>query len=309
MRVSNKIALSFVALIGAFGFYILMESYQGEALALNTPSKYPLWYSGLLVDNTGKALTGTKVINIVLYDSVSAGKKLCVNTPVNVSLVIGRFRFALDKQCAFVVGEHKDVWIEVVVDTVKMPRTKIGSVPYVVNHNTIAANGDASFQVHSNSDTLTKNKKMLELRTGKSKPEVVFGVDNVGEVIVKEKVVSRNIGNTIWSSSTSGTFSIPQIVDDARKKGLPAGIYRCILRTSDDRYWIGVKFDLFANQLIGDSVFKHRFDNYLSIQSMPYPLPQNKCKGVHINIGMASPFTYTQGACKQSIRLTCNKAD
>ncbi len=116
----------------------LVSYWTGSARAGGIPTSNPLYYSGLLTDKTGKVLTGSKAISVVLWNAVTAGNKKCTTAAKTTNLVQGRFRVALDKTCIKAVQDNSDLWVEVVVDGTSMGRTKIGAVPYAVEAQRVA---------------------------------------------------------------------------------------------------------------------------------------------------------------------------
>ncbi len=161
----------------------LVSYWTGSARAGGLPTINPLYYSGFLTDATGKPLTGKRFIGVVLWDAATGGKQKCTTVPTAMNLKLGRFRLSLDKTCVAVIQDISDLWVEVVVDGTSMGRTKIGAVPYVATiPDTFKVSGDATFTVHSNTDTPAKGKKMLALKTGKTIPGEVFSVDNQGQI-------------------------------------------------------------------------------------------------------------------------------
>jgi len=67
--------------IGMFCSVIATSALVGylasSARAGGIPTSNPLYYSGMLTDKTGKVLTGSKSISIVLWDAATVGNKKC----------------------------------------------------------------------------------------------------------------------------------------------------------------------------------------------------------------------------------------
>jgi len=184
------------SLVGGAVFATFLVTYLSTAKAQGFPQ--PLYYSGLLTDSSGKALTSASSIVIDLWDAQSGGNKKCTTTAFSPSLKQGRFRVALVKSCLAAIQNTPDLWVEVAVDGTSMGRTKIGAVPYAATMpETLKVSGDASFTVHSNTDTPTTGKSMFSLMTGATTPKEVFSVDNQGKVDIVGKV---GIGTTKPSS-------------------------------------------------------------------------------------------------------------
>ncbi len=116
----------------------LVGYWASAARAGGIPTTDPLFYSGLLTDKTGVALSGKKAVAIDLYDAATGGSKKCTTAAKSVTLVQGRFRVALDKACVEAVHDNADLWVEVIVDGTSMGRSKIGAVPYAVEAQRVA---------------------------------------------------------------------------------------------------------------------------------------------------------------------------
>jgi len=176
--------------IGLFVFFAVITTammiyFATRASALGMPATEPLYYAGLLADSKGTPLSGIKTISIGidLYTAETGGTKACSALAKSMTLTHGRFRIPLHKTCLTAIRDNSDLWVELKVngDTMK-PRTKIGASPYVANPEILKKNGDASFTIHSNTDTLGKSKKIFILKTGRKSPKEVFTVDNKGNV-------------------------------------------------------------------------------------------------------------------------------
>jgi len=103
------------------------------AQATGIPATNPLFYAGLLEDaTTGQPTTGNHNLEIGLYKTQTATTAECKTTLGNVNVTNGRFRVALSSQCVTAIQQEPDLWVEVVVDSAPLPRTKIGAVPYAV---------------------------------------------------------------------------------------------------------------------------------------------------------------------------------
>lgn len=102
---------------------------------------------------------------------------------------------ALDASCLKVVKQTQELWVEVSVGGVSLGRTKIGAVPYAVSYPPVLdVEGDASFAIHSNTDSLTSGKKMLVLKTGASTQQEVFSVNNIGRTVIRKPLAIVNNG-------------------------------------------------------------------------------------------------------------------
>jgi len=117
------VALAVVALVG----YSI-----GRARAAGIPASMPMTYSGVLTDATGAPLSGSKNIQISIFDMASAGTLQCTVGPTAISLVNGGFQVALPDACTTAVHAKPDLWLEVFADGASLGRTKLGAVPYAV---------------------------------------------------------------------------------------------------------------------------------------------------------------------------------
>ena len=69
--------------------------FAGRARAAGIPAMGPLSYGGVLTDAAGTPLTGSKNIQVVLWDDATAGTQQCSMTPSAQTLVGGAFRVTL----------------------------------------------------------------------------------------------------------------------------------------------------------------------------------------------------------------------
>ena len=126
----------------------------GRARAAGAPTMQPLTYSGVLTDTAGAPLTGTKNIQVSLWDMAADGTQRCSAGPTATPLNAGAFQIVLPAACATAVHGGGDLWIEVFVDGTSLGRTKIGAVPYAIeaDHAVAADQASGNFQV---ANTLT----------------------------------------------------------------------------------------------------------------------------------------------------------
>jgi len=191
IKTHSRLVALIAAALGGAAVATMLVTYLSTARATGIPTTDPLYYSGLLADTSGNPLAGTMSISIDLWSSKTATTSLykkCSTAATSATLVQGRFRVALDKTCVDVLQDNPDLWVEVTVTdsaskTTTFPRQKIGAAPYSASlPDTLKVTGDATFTVHSNTDTPTSGSKMLVLKTGKTTPTEVFSVDNAGRV-------------------------------------------------------------------------------------------------------------------------------
>jgi hypothetical protein len=104
----------------------------GRARAAGVPTTTPLTYSGTLTDTSGVALTGSKNLQVQLWDAATAGNVACTTGSAAQMLVNGGFSIALPDPCVAAIHTTQDLWAEVLVDGGSTGRTKIGAVPYAL---------------------------------------------------------------------------------------------------------------------------------------------------------------------------------
>ena len=105
---------------------------SGKADASGIPSDEGPVYSGLLTDNSGKLISGTKAVKLVLWSAATGGDVKCTTTDNNNSVVDGHFSLQLTKVCAEVFSASPNLWLEITVDGDSLGRTKVSPVPYAI---------------------------------------------------------------------------------------------------------------------------------------------------------------------------------
>jgi hypothetical protein len=123
----------------------------GRARADGIPATMALTYSGVLTDTADNPLSGTKSIEVRLWDQATGGVSRCDTPAASVTLDGGRFRIPLVDDCTMAVHASPDLWVEVVVDNVSLSRTKLATVPYAAEaqhaETASAAAGDLAAQL------------------------------------------------------------------------------------------------------------------------------------------------------------------
>lgn len=118
------------------GWVLTCSATAGYAIGISRADGIPgsgaLTYSGLLEDESGTPLTGNKDIQVLLWDAVSGGNKLCETSSQAMALDKGRFEVVLPDDCVDQIKTESDTWVEVVVDGEALQRAKISAVPYAV---------------------------------------------------------------------------------------------------------------------------------------------------------------------------------
>lgn len=101
--------------------------------AQHAPSSPALSYSGFLEDS-GVPVTGPRLIGVSLFAQQSAGSVLCQIPQAQIAVSNGHFHVPLnDATCDAAIKASPEVWVEVRIGTVVMPRQRIGAVPYALS--------------------------------------------------------------------------------------------------------------------------------------------------------------------------------
>jgi hypothetical protein len=115
----------------------------GRAAATGTPHT-PLYYGGYLEDD-GLPVLNPRTLQINIWDdptSTDSGAHLkCFLAPTVTSFDKGRFRVALPDACTAVVTAQPTLWVEVIVDSHALPRSRIGAVPFAVQAASVPWSG------------------------------------------------------------------------------------------------------------------------------------------------------------------------
>jgi hypothetical protein len=110
------------------------------ARAAGVPPAQALTYSGVITDNAGVPATGSKNIQVSLYDKAGAdGTLQCSAGPQLLSLVAGGFQLVLPDTCVAAVHAKPDLWAELFVDGTSLGRSRLGAVPYAIEADRAAA--------------------------------------------------------------------------------------------------------------------------------------------------------------------------
>jgi hypothetical protein len=115
----------------------------GRARASGAPATQPLTYSGILTDTAGTPLTGSKNIQVQIWDKDTAGTIVCTTGSAAQALVAGSFSIVLPAACVTAVRANPDLWTEVLVDGASAGRTKMGAVPYALEADSASNAGGA----------------------------------------------------------------------------------------------------------------------------------------------------------------------
>ena len=108
----------------------------GKAIADGIPTVTPLTYTGVLQNSNGTAVTTQRPMQLTLWDDATANASVnqkCVTPTQNVTPdAQGRFQVQLDQACFDAVKANPNLWVQLEVGGMTLPRTKIGAVPYAV---------------------------------------------------------------------------------------------------------------------------------------------------------------------------------
>lgn len=114
------------------GIAVVVVGVATKVVAFGIPTTAPLVYSAILQDSNGQPLTGTQTLSLGLFPAASGGTVACVTTSTQVPDSTGRVRIPLAAQCLAAVKATPDLWAELVVGPVTLPRQKLNAVPYAV---------------------------------------------------------------------------------------------------------------------------------------------------------------------------------
>ncbi|HET6147592.1 MAG TPA: hypothetical protein VFH68_08665 [Polyangia bacterium] len=96
-------------------------------------------YAGVLTDANGTPLTGTKNVQLQMWNLATDGTAPVCQTPSTaVTLIAGGFQLPLPDACVAAVHAAGDLWTEVLVDGASLGRTKVGAVPYALEADSAA---------------------------------------------------------------------------------------------------------------------------------------------------------------------------
>jgi hypothetical protein len=111
----------------------------GRVQADGIPAVQPLTYSGVL-EEAGSPVTGDRFIFVNLWKdaaSTTASDRVCQTTStVKTRVTSGWFTVDLDAACTAAVNANPDLWVELIVESETLPRTKLKAVPYALQAGT-----------------------------------------------------------------------------------------------------------------------------------------------------------------------------
>jgi hypothetical protein len=154
----------------------------GRARAAGVPATAPLTYAGTLTDASGVPLTGSKNIQVQVWDAATAGNIVCSTASSAQTLAGGAFSVALPAACATGIHANPDLWSEVLVDGASLGRVKLGAVPYALEADS-ASNAVGAL-----------NTRIAAIEGGK------FGAHDPTGAPLRICSGSTPIGNTNWQN-------------------------------------------------------------------------------------------------------------
>jgi hypothetical protein len=100
------------------------------------PTQTPLVYSGVLEDAAGVPITAQQSLQLSLWDDASssdAAHQRCSPSAQQVTPdAKGQFKLALDPTCLDAIRATPDLWSQLKVGTVTLPRMKLSAVPFAL---------------------------------------------------------------------------------------------------------------------------------------------------------------------------------
>lgn len=136
--------------VGAAACVIILVGVAGLADADGIPSTTPLTYSGVLQNSAGAPVTTMQAIQLTLWDdpsvNTSANQKCITPTQSVTPDGQGRFQVVLDQACLDAVRGNANLWVQLQIGAVVMPRTKLGAVPYAVESGRAVSLGEPAQQ-------------------------------------------------------------------------------------------------------------------------------------------------------------------
>lgn len=230
----------------------------GRARASGLRAADPLTYRGVLTDLAGVPLTGTKNVELQLWDDATGGTIQCSIGPTPATLVGGAFEIVLPDACTTAVHATPDLWAEVLVDGDSLNRTKLGAVPYALEADRASnATGALALQLAGIEGRLARDT------TGATK-RICTG--------------STPIGSTAWQAYGSGDITVR--VDTSGCNFTTRPIYITAL-VGENQHFLATGG---SNPYVSDATATTRFDIYIP-NTTPAVANSNKWHIEWIGIG------------------------
>lgn len=199
----------------ALGGLIAGAYFIGSARADGIPTAEAIFYSGLL-EESGVPAEGTRSVVIRLYDAPAAGTERCM-TSLTATFTAGHFRVPLAGPCTAAIHSYPNLYAEVSVGALTLPRTKLGAVPYAVeaeradqaqvadDANLLGGSAPSAFATSTHiHDTAAITSGTLPINRGGTGLNTVTGNAN--------RLLAANTGATGWElknlTGTTGQITV-----------------------------------------------------------------------------------------------------
>ena len=106
--------------------------WAGRARAVGAPTANALTYAGTLTDAAGTPVTGSKLVQLAIFDAATDGTSVCSFGPAQVQVTAGSFQIRLSDTCTAAIHANPNLWLETFVESQSMGRTKLGAIPYAL---------------------------------------------------------------------------------------------------------------------------------------------------------------------------------
>jgi hypothetical protein len=143
------------------------------------PTSDPLAYSGVLLNSVGTPVTSTVTARLSLWDdqtaTLTANRKCETSVPTLTPDSAGRFRILLEAACLAAVKTNPNLWVQVEIGTVALPRTKLGAVPYAVEADRAAVATNATSAAAAATVTNSVRTGLVQFGTANCAPNPSAG--------------------------------------------------------------------------------------------------------------------------------------
>lgn len=209
---------------------LLLVSLKSRGDGIPTMSR--LRYTGALFGPSGTPLAGTQVISVSLWNLAAGGtttaNRRC-ETRSGPGFVIdssGRFEIELEAGCLDAIRQSTDLWVEVTVNGVALPRTKLGAVAYAVQsaqsattsqivtgNVTLNVGASAPFQtitaaLRSLDDKVIRGRVTIQVADGSYAEPGALVVDHPDAKRIRIRGNSTNAAAVIVNFTSPGALSV-----------------------------------------------------------------------------------------------------
>jgi len=161
-------------------------------LADGPPTIEPLVYSGVLLNSVGVPVTSSNGIRLALFDSetlnLPANRRCETMTQTVTPDAQGRFRLPLEANCLAAVKGNPNLWVQLEVAGVTLPRSKLGAVPYAI---------EADRALSALSATNATNATNATAATGALATTVAAKAESTALAALAARVVTLEARNTV----------------------------------------------------------------------------------------------------------------